>query len=98
MSARRSRFRRHATALASAAIVAGRALPAHAQACCAGTGAVTPGRLALHEDALVGIQTKAGLVPGSFDPAGNYVAAPAGANELDLEQDLFGAVRVLQRG
>ncbi|MGH7438727.1 MAG: hypothetical protein ACRENE_23820 [Polyangiaceae bacterium] len=47
---------------------------------------------------MVGIQAKAGLVPGSYDPGGAYVASPAGANELDLEQDLFGALRVLRRG
>jgi hypothetical protein len=59
---------------------------------------VTPGRLALHEDALVGIQVKAGIVPGSFDEGGNYVSSPPGAHEVDLEQDFFGAVRVLERG
>lgn len=99
MSARRSRFRSSTHFLAAVVcLVAGRPSAARAQACCAGTGAVTPGRLALHEDALVGVQVKAGLVPGSFDPAGNYVASPPGANELDLEQDVFGAVRVLERG
>jgi hypothetical protein len=84
--------------LAFTANALGRASPAHGQACCAGTGAVTPGRLSLHEDALVGIQTKAGLMPGSYDSRGNYVASPAGAYELDLEQDLLGALRVLERG
>lgn len=68
------------------------------QACCAGTGAVTPGRLALHEDALVGFQAKIGAVPGSYDFKGDYVPSPSGAGEIDLEQDAFGAVRVLQRG
>jgi len=71
---------------------------AHAQACCAGTGAVTPGRLALHEVALVGMQWKAGDVLGSFDANGHYTPSPSGASELDLEQDIFGAVRVLGRG
>ncbi|HEY1816493.1 MAG TPA: hypothetical protein VGG74_29305 [Kofleriaceae bacterium] len=71
---------------------------AHAQACCAGSTAVTPGRLALHEDALVGIEAHATDGYGSFDPTGTFVSMPSGASELDLEQDLFGAIRVLTRG
>jgi hypothetical protein len=71
---------------------------AFAQACCAGTTAVTPARLALHESALVGLQARAASVFGSFDPHAAYIAAPAGASEIDLEQDVFGAVRVLGRG
>ena len=71
---------------------------ARGQACCAGTGAVTPGRLALHEMARVGMQWKAGDVLGSFDADGHYTPSPSGASELDLEQDMFGAVRVLGRG
>ncbi len=46
----------------------------------------------------MGVQAKAGLVPGSFDEGGHYVSSPTGANELDLEQDVFGAIRVLKRG
>jgi len=76
----------------------GQARIAHAQACCAGSGAVTPGRLGLHEEALVGTQLKAGDVLGSYDVAGHYLASPSGASELDLEQDLFAAARFLQRG
>jgi hypothetical protein len=71
---------------------------AHAQACCAGAGAVTPGRLALHETALVGTVVKAGLVTGSYDGGGSYHALPSGGSEQDFEEDLFGAVRVLDRG
>jgi hypothetical protein len=85
-----------AAALVVAATAASR--PAWAQACCAGTGAVTPGRLAMHEDALVGAQVKAASVFGSFDPNGHFAGNPAGASELDFEQDVFGAVRVLKRG
>ena len=59
---------------------------------------VTPGRLELHEDALVGFQLKAASVAGSFDTSGHYLPSPAGDNEADFEQDLFGAVRVLRRG
>lgn len=76
----------------------GQTRTAYAQACCAGSGAVTPGRLGLHEEALVGLQLKAGDVIGSYDVAGHYLATPSNASELDLEQDLFGAVRFLRRG
>lgn len=71
---------------------------AHAQACCAGSAAVTPGRLALHEDALVGLEARATYGFGSFDPTGTFVSMPSGASELDLEQDVFAALRVLDRG
>src|SRR5580704_2399535 len=43
---------------------------AFAQACCAGGSVITPGRLAMHEDALVGLQEKAGNVLGSYSQAG----------------------------
>jgi hypothetical protein len=68
------------------------------QACCAGAGALTPGRLQLHEDALVGAQLHAGMVLGSFDAQSGY--APTGPHfaEGDYEEDIFGAVRVLRRG
>src|SRR5258708_14711836 len=71
---------------------------AHAQACCSGSGAITPARLAMHEDALVGVGVRAASVIGSYDEGGRYVAAPSGTSELDLEQDLLAAVRVLRRG
>ncbi|HEY2514374.1 MAG TPA: hypothetical protein VGI39_26095 [Polyangiaceae bacterium] len=59
---------------------------------------MTPGRLALHEIALAGVQVKAGTVFGSYDGQGHYVSPPSGASEFDFEQDLFGAVRLLERG
>jgi len=68
--------------------------PARAQACCAGTGAVTPGRLALHEFALVGVQLKGGLMYGSFDQLGNYHALSQGSSEQNYEQDLFASLRL----
>jgi hypothetical protein len=71
---------------------------ARAQACCAGGSAITPGRLQLHEDALVGAELKAGAVLGAYDPSGRFQGNPAGTTEGDFEEDLFGAVRVLQRG
>jgi hypothetical protein len=71
---------------------------ARAQACCAGGSAVTPGRLELHEDALVGIQTRVATVFGSFNQNGRYFASPAGDSEYDFEEDVFCAMRVLRRG
>jgi hypothetical protein len=71
---------------------------ARAQACCAGSSALTPGRLAIHEDALVGLQTKTGFGFGSFGGDASFSSFPKDTSELDLEQDLFGAVRVLDRG
>lgn len=71
---------------------------ARAQACCAGTGALTPGRLSLHEDALAGVQLRAASVVGSFGADGRYTSSPARTSEYDFEQDFFGALRVLDRG
>lgn len=71
---------------------------ARAQACCAGGGAITPGRLALHEDALLGVQVRAGAVLGAFDDGAHYAAQPSGSRELDFEEDLFAAARVFRRG
>jgi hypothetical protein len=69
---------------------------ARAQACCAGSSAVTPGRLALHEVGLVGLDARASAVVGSFGADGNYRARGSGTVEDDLEQDLFGSVRVFR--
>lgn len=71
---------------------------ARAQACCAGSGALTPGRLAIHEKALVGGQLKFGHVFGSLDGAGHYTSNPSGASEQDFEQDIFGSIRLLGHG
>ena len=80
------------------AIVIATPSDARGQACCAGGGAYLPARLKLHEDELVGIQVRANDDLGSLDPNGRYVADPPGASELDLTQDLVGAVRVFSRG
>jgi hypothetical protein len=92
-----SRFRSTSAALAGAFVLAlaGRA---EAQSCCAGASALTPARLALHEDALVGLQLKGSDLYGSFDGGRRFLGASAGAKELDFEQDLAGSVRVLRRG
>lgn len=71
---------------------------AYAQTCCAGSSALTPGRLTIHEDSLVGFQARAADVFGSFNTEGHYTVAPSGASELDFEQDLFGALRFAKRG
>ena len=70
---------------------------ARAQSCCAGGGAITPARLAPHELALVGLQTKSSLVYGDFDAHGSWGGAAPGSSELDLEQNLFAAARLLKR-
>jgi hypothetical protein len=67
---------------------------ARAQACCVGTGLVTPARLRIFEDYGAGVQTRVRSVMGSFDSGGSYVRSPPGDDELDLEQDLFGAMRI----
>lgn len=59
---------------------------------------MTPARLELHEVALVGTELHAGSVFGSYAPWGSYAASGPGDNEVDLEEDVFGAVRVLKRG
>ncbi len=84
-------------ALAAFAFLAGWPSRAGAQACCAGTGTVTPGRLGLHEDALLGMQLRAATELGSFDAEAGYGKTPEGASELDFEEDVFLAVRVLER-
>src|SRR5262245_52270935 len=92
-----SRSRACIAVVAALAVVLASPRRAAAQACCAGAAAVTPARLAVHEDALVGVQARTSDVFGSFFPDGTYVAAPAGATEWDLEQDVFGAIRVAPR-
>ena len=71
---------------------------ADAQACCAGSGALTPGRLTMHDSALAGVQLRAAGILGSFAPSTHYTASPPGTSEYDFEQDLFGAIRLFQHG
>jgi len=80
-----------AALIAAAGTLAPRA--AYAQACCVGTGLVTPARLRMFEDYAVGVQTSFRNVMGSFKPSGSYVASPSGDSEVDLEQDLLAATR-----
>jgi hypothetical protein len=73
------------------------AAAARAQPCCAGVNLLTPARLAQHEDALVALQVRASDILGSFDNGRQFVS-PQGASEVDLEQDLIGTLRFLDRG
>ncbi len=90
---RSSKFPELLAAVVIAAAVALAPSAAHAQACCVGTGLVTPARLRMFEDYAVGMQTSFRNVMGSFASSGNYVASPSGDNEVDLEQDLLAATR-----
>lgn len=83
-----------ALGLAIAVTLLASASHASAQACCAGSGAVTPGRLAVHEDAIVGLSARAAQVFGSFDSNGHYATPPAGSSEQNFEQDAIGALRM----
>jgi hypothetical protein len=71
---------------------------ARAQACCAGGLVLTPGRLNLHESALVGVQVKGTGSIGSFDANGAFVGNPKRVAEGDFEQDLIATLRVLGSG
>ena len=100
----RSRSRSGARASGSAralltalAVVAGAAaLPraAAAQACCVGTGLVTPARLRTFEDRAVGVQMRARSVMGAFGGSGSYAASAEGSHDVAFEEDLFGALRL----
>jgi hypothetical protein len=95
MPRRRSRFLETVIAVAMASFVPA---VAHAQACCAGSSALTPGRLALHEDFLAGAIARGAVAFGSFDGRGHYTTNPSGSREIDLEQDVLGAARFLRDG
>jgi len=95
MSLRRARF---VVALTAALPASTAPALARAQACCAGGSAVTPARLEPHEWALAGAALRAGADFGSYNTDGHYVPYASGDSEVDFEQDLFGAVRVLRRG
>src|SRR4029079_6369245 len=98
---RRSRFRDRAAAVAVVAFalaagLAARPRPAAAQACCVGTGLVTPARLRTFEDRAVCVQMRARSVMGEFGASGSY-ATSADRSELGFEEDLFGALRLGSR-
>ncbi len=68
-----------------------------AQACCAGASAVTPGRLALHERALVGARLSVAPMLGSYDANARFRGPAEGSSAWDFEQDVFGSVRLFER-
>src|SRR5688572_6243810 len=72
--------------------------PAAAQPCCGGVNAIAPARLTPDEDALIFLQARAMGIVGSFDAHRRFRGAPSGTAEIDLEQDIGGAVRVLSKG
>ena len=78
----------------------GLALPKYlwAQACCSGSSTLTPGRLAVHEDAAVGLMLRSTWINGSFDQQAHYASAKGNTREWDGEEDLLGTVRVLKHG
>jgi hypothetical protein len=86
-----------AGALVVAAGVAARPRPAAAQACCVGTGLVTPARLRTFEDRAVGMQMRARSVMGAFGPTGGFAMSGDGNRELGFEEDLFAAFRLGRR-
>jgi hypothetical protein len=82
-----------ATAVALAAGATALPRSAVAQACCVGTGLVTPARLRTFESHAVGIQMRARSVMGAFRGSGSYATSASGSRELAFEEDLFGALR-----
>jgi hypothetical protein len=90
-------FRSAASALGAALLVTSIAARAEAQACCASAGAVTPARLAMHEDALVGADLRAATLLGSFDDEARYRGVASGTSEEDFSESVFGAIRFLER-
>src|SRR5262245_43301956 len=83
-----------AIAIAIAAGVIAFPRAAAAQACCVGTGLLTPARLRTFEGGVVGFQMRARSVMGEFGGTGSYAGSPSGYRDLGFEQDLFGAMRL----
>ena len=81
-------------ALAVVAGVAAVPRDAAAQACCVGTGLVTPARLRTFEDRAVGFQMRARSVMGAFGGTGSYATSGAGNRDVGFEEDLFAALRL----
>lgn len=71
---------------------------AHGQACCATGSGLSPARLGLHENYGLGVTLRAAWIYGRFGASKQYQPAAAGTREIGFEQDLFGAIRWLERG
>jgi hypothetical protein len=71
-------------------------VPEHAlaQACCAGSSALTPARLGIHEDGALGLILKGTGILGGWDAQRNYFVQSAGTAEFDAEADLVGTLRL----
>lgn len=67
---------------------------AWAQACCTGTNVLTPARLALHEEALVGVELKPSVPYGAADGLGRFATNARGAGGFDFTQTLLSTVRL----
>jgi hypothetical protein len=90
------RARRIAAVLFALLAIAAAARTARAQACCAAAGLVIPARLRPAEDFGAGAQVRERSIFGSFGDHGSFATQPMG--DMDTEQDLFAAARVLRRG
>jgi hypothetical protein len=86
-----------AAALAIAAGVVALPRSAAAQACCVGTGLLTPARLRTFESGAAGVQMRARSVIGAFDDGGGYATSVAGNRDVGFEEDLFGSLRMGSR-
>ncbi|OQX66878.1 MAG: hypothetical protein B6A08_18295 [Sorangiineae bacterium NIC37A_2] len=75
----------------------GHADPARAQACCSAAAPIAPGRLALHERALVGVQLGGSVGLGSFDGRSRFYGNDGDAYQIDTQTTLLGTVRVVPR-
>ena len=95
MSRCRSNEHRRSLGLLAGLVLALLPEPGRAQACCAGAIAGQLGRLALHEEALVGLTLRAERTLGSFGDDGAY--RPYGSEALLFEESLFGNVRLGER-
>ncbi len=89
-------FFRHTAAFLAAATWLTHSSGAWAQSCCAGGSALTPGRLTVHEDALVGLQLRAQHAFGEFSANGSFRGTPRGAVESGFEQNALASVRVFR--
>ncbi len=70
---------------------------ASAQACCAATSAITPGRLVTHEAALVGMRSGGVAGLGSYDRGSEFIPNEDGAGQVDVPFELFSTLRIVRR-
>ena len=89
-------FFRHTLALGVVAAGLMHSSGAWAQSCCAGGSALTPGRLTVHEDVLVGLQLRAQSAVGEFSADGSFRGTPRGAIESGFEESALASLRVFR--